>query len=450
MGGSKQQSGPIRLSQHLILVDASGIAFRAFATSSPVHRESDGEPIGAVLRFTEIVWRMLGAAQHDPATHGAAVFDIPGKATFRHKLYPAYKSNRDPARRLILDGQLPWMKHAAEAVGLYPIEAEGFEADDVIATLAHMAADAGIRTTIVSSDKDFGQLVQDDVIEIVDPMAHLWNKKPRILEADVLERWGVPPAQVPRLQAIAGDHVDCYPGIRGVGPKTAAGILKAYGPTLTAVIRNRNELGSAHLRRWLAKPANRELLVKVYLRLAKLRTDVPMADDVFELMKLKPVEKDHLQAMLAKLQAPKWAMQAIFGLDRTTVRLVPQTAKPLEWWKDELAFPGQKLPEEPQSGCYQRRLVRGGPFVPARIWREPSPTPGFDYLFCVVNGKPADPYSEWARLAQHPITAKQAAFEEADADHARKWRRGDPKANPYKPIDRSKLPLSTNPRRRPK
>lgn len=425
---------------HLLLIDASGIAFRAFATSDPVHRASDGEPIGATLRFAEITWRMLGAAEADKPTHGAAVFDIPGP-NFRHKIYPAYKSNRDPARRLILDGQMPYMKHMAETMGLFPIEAEGFEADDVIATLAVMADAAGMRVTIASSDKDFGQLVVDGRREIVDPM-----QKRRVMAADVEKKFGVPPRLVAAFQAFAGDPVDCYPGIRGCGAKRAAELLRAYG-SIAGIFKNVKRIPYPSLRHELSKP-DAEKRVRQFLRLSKLCQDVPTDPDILAKMLLGPVLKSHLQAILKAIEAPPWAMQSVFGIERSHVRLVETPERPLGWWKKELKFPGQPLGDVPQAGFYQRRLVAGAVPVAARIWLEPDAVTGLSHLRCEVGGQPRDPFSEWSRLSQQPITEQRYKFMIADADHAKKWRPGDPKATPGVAIDRSKQPFSTNPRRR--
>lgn len=425
---------------HLLLIDASGIAFRAFATSDPVHRESDGEPIGATLRFMEIAWRMRGAAEIDNPTHGCAVFDIPGP-NFRHYLYPAYKSNRDPARRLILDGQLPFMKHAAQALGLYPVEAEGFEADDVIATLARKFVAAGGRVTIVSSDKDFGQLVKDGEIEIVDPM-----QSKRVGEKEVVDKWGVAPRWVTHVQALAGDSADGYPGIQHCGLKRASGLIRAYR-SIDGVFENVSKVPYPALKRSL-KAAGAYDKVTIFHKLAKLRTDVPVNPNIWTLCAIQPVLKSHLEAILKSLGAPAWAMQSVFGLETSNIRLVPVLEKPLvqmEWWKQAVKFGVTgMLPDIPQVGFYKRTLVRFGPEVPARIWREPSRQDGMDWLKCQVDGKDRDPFQEWPRLSMKPISAREyeALSEKIVASRAKGL-------DPRKPLpDISKQPKSTNPRRR--
>jgi DNA polymerase-1 len=419
------------MTRHLLLIDASGIAFRAFATSDPVHRESDGEPIGAALRFAEITWKLLGDAQADPFSHGCAVFDIPRK-TFRHELYPAYKSNRDPARRLILDGQLPYMKHMAETMGLFPIEAEGFEADDVIASLALRFEG---RVTIVSSDKDFGQLVKDGRIEIVDPMA---NK--RIGEKEVVDRWGVTPKYVVSVQALAGDPVDGYPGLKHCGLERAAGLIRAYG-SIDGVFKNRDRIPYPALKHALAHPKAKEQ-VEIFRKLAALRWDVPLHPQIWEMCETKPVMESHLAAILKAMKAPPWAMQAVFHMKQSTAREVPALADPMAWWSEELKFPGQRLTDIPQCGCYKRRLVRGGPEVPAVIWAEPCAKPGHVILKCEVGGKARDPFEEWPRLSMTPITKAEYVGMMKALDNV--------KPAPTYPSDIASAPKSTNPRSRRK
>ena len=421
---------------HLLLVDASGFAFRAFYSWPPRYRESDGQPIGAILGFMGMVWRMRGAADADQPTHGAAVFDSPGR-NFRHDLFPAYKANRDPARRVELDAQMPFMRHAAETLGLVPVEAPGYEADDVIATLCRKATKAGMRTTIVSSDKDFGQLVADGVVEIVDPMA-----KRRVLAADVERKFGVPPRLVPDVQALAGDTVDGIPGIPGCGLKLAAGLVRRFG-SMEGVIENASKCRQPSLRRSLERHGEK---ARLYRQLTVLRQDVRLGLALGDLA-CTEVMVAHLEAIMKALGAAN-LMGPVFGIDRKEARPVPTVRDEWGWWKEELKHPGQRLPVDPQPGYYKRKLVKGGPFVMARIWREADPATGKTVVRCEVGGQARDPLAEWTRLSMAPITAAEFGFEVADADHARKYRPGDPKATPGRSINLLLQPAPCNPRRR--
>lgn len=434
------------MTEHLLLVDCSAFAYRAFYSLPAMRRQSDGEPTGAVLGFMSMIWRMLGAAQADPPTYAAAVFDAPG-GNFRHKLFPAYKGTRDPARAIELEKQLPLMRPVAEVLGLTPIERKGFEADDVIATLAHRAHKAGIRSTIVSSDKDFGQLVVDGWIEIVDPMQRSRDpsKSPRRLEADIIAKFGVVPALVPDVQALAGDMVDGIPGIPGIGLEKAAGLIRRFG-SLDEVLKRHKET-RGQVRTQLARHGEK---ARLYLKLTTLRRNVPGMLP-FDKMGLKPIMQSHLSQVVKALD-PAANITALFGLDRQEVRSVPRVKDPMDWWREELQFPGQPLPEIPQCGFYQRRLVRGGPWVPARIWREPDIDPvsgqdtGRDLLLCEVGGRRRDAYGEFASLAMNPIKASDFHYDKAVADHARAFLPNDPKANPTKPIDILSHPVPQNPR----
>lgn len=437
------------MTEHLLLVDCSAFAYRAYYTQPAMRRESDGEPTGAVLGFMAMIWRMIGAAQADPPTMAAAVFDAPGK-NFRHALFPAYKGNRDPARSLELENQLPTMRPVAEVLGLTPIELEGYEADDLIATLANSARAAGIRCTIVSSDKDFGQLVEDGWIEIVDPMQKSRDptKSSRRLVADIVKKFGVPPAQVPDVQALAGDTADGIPGIPGIGLERAGALVRRFG-SLEGVLANPRQVRWLTVRASLEKHADK---ARLYLQLTTLKRDVPLKIS-WGLLKVQPIMKSHLIQVVRAIN-PSARVEALFGLDLQDVRVVERVADPYEWWREEVMASGQRLPDMPACGYYKTKLVKDGAWVPARIWREPQLDPvmgtdtGFDLLRCEINGRPKDAMAVFPRLSMYPIKAEDFEFEKADAAHAKAYRPGDPKADPTKPINLSEQPAPRNPRRK--
>ena len=157
----------------------------------------------------------------DAPTHVAVIFDK-GSHTFRNDMYDQYKANRD-AMPEDLRPQMPLTREATRAFNIACEEIEGFEADDIIATLAHQGRDAGGCVTILSSDKDLMQLVGGGV-EMLDPM------KNKIIDTDgVREKFGVGPERVVDVQALAGDSVDNVPGAPGIGIKTAALLINEYG-----------------------------------------------------------------------------------------------------------------------------------------------------------------------------------------------------------------------------
>ncbi len=326
---------------------------------------------------------------------------------------------------------------------MHPVEAEGYEADDVIATLAVRAKKAGMRVTIISSDKDMGQLVEDGHIEIVDPLA-----KRRMRAADIEAKMGVPPKLVAHVQALAGDAVDNIIGVDGVGIERAAALIRRFG-SVEAVLANASECRWPGVRRQLMKPAVADR-VRLNLKLTTLRKNVKLAEDPMA-MPLAPIMKAHLVAMLKALGASHH-MEAIFALDPQASRLVPHEPNPWAWWQAAVKMgPVGLLPQTPQAGFYQRALVKGGPLMPAAIWREPEldadgkPT-GQDVVRCEVNGKPRDPFAEWVRLSMKPILRSEFKFQEAAAAYDKAFRPESPRANPHKKIVLSEQPVSRNPR----
>ena len=228
---------PIRAGDHLILVDGSGFIFRAFHALPPLNRKTDGLPTSAVLGFCNMVWKMLqeGPAPEPGAqksyagpTHFAVIFDYSAKS-FRKEIYADYKAHRpDPPSDLI--PQFGLIRQATRAFNLACLEQEGWEADDLIATYACQAAEAGATVTIVSSDKDLMQLIRPGVT-MVDTM-----KNAVIDREQVKEKFGVWPEKMIELQALVGDSTDNVPGVPGIGPKTAAQLLDEYGDLETLLV----------------------------------------------------------------------------------------------------------------------------------------------------------------------------------------------------------------------
>ena len=202
---------------HLVLVDGSGFIFRAFHALPPMNR-ADGTPINAVFGFTNMLARLV---RDHVGTHLAVIFDA-GRHTFRDRIYDQYKAHR-PEPPEELTPQFPLVREATAAFGVAAVELEDWEADDLIATYARVAVEAGGRVTIVSSDKDLMQLVRPGV-EMLDPI----KQKP-IGAAEVMEKFGVAPDRVVEVQALMGDAIDNVPGVPGIGPKTASQLVAEFG-----------------------------------------------------------------------------------------------------------------------------------------------------------------------------------------------------------------------------
>ncbi|MBI2262546.1 MAG: DNA polymerase I [Caulobacterales bacterium] len=221
------QDGP---ALRLWMIDASAYIFRAYHALPPLTRKSDGLPVGAVQGYCNMLWKLLRDMKGtDGPTHLVAIFDHSEK-TFRNTLYDQYKANRSaPPEDLI--PQFPLVRRATAAFGVHCVELPGYEADDLIATYACKARDAGGEAVIVSSDKDLMQLIGPSVV-MWDPM-----KDRRLAEEAVFEKFGVTPDKMIDLQALIGDSVDNVPGAPGIGPKTAAQLLDEYGDLDTLLAR---------------------------------------------------------------------------------------------------------------------------------------------------------------------------------------------------------------------
>lgn len=208
---------------NLFLIDGSSYLYRAFHALPPLTRPSDNLPVGAVYGFCNMIWQMIvEGIERETPTHLAVVFDNKTVPNFRANLYPAYKATRGPVPD-DLRPQFELIRAASRAFGMATVEQAGFEADDIIATYARLAVAAGGRVLILAADKDLMQLVSDDV-HMFDTM-----RAKRIDPAGVMEKFGVSPASMIDFQALVGDSVDNVPGVPGIGPKTAAELLQAYG-----------------------------------------------------------------------------------------------------------------------------------------------------------------------------------------------------------------------------
>ncbi|MGI9349381.1 MAG: DNA polymerase I [Amylibacter sp.] len=256
-------------SHHLHLIDGSGFIFRAYHALPPLTRKSDGLPVGAVSGFCNMLFKIIEDQKGSNApTHLVVVFDAKGK-TFRSDIYPEYKMNRPPAPEDLVP-QFPLTRDATRAFGLACIEQEGFEADDIMATLAIQARDAGGHVTIVSSDKDLMQLVGNGV-EMYDAM-----KNKRIGSEQVVEKFGVGPNRVIDVQSLAGDSVDNVPGAPGIGIKTAALLINEYGD-LDSLLERASEIKQPKRRETLIDNADQ---IRTSRDLVTLKTDMKMDCDL--------------------------------------------------------------------------------------------------------------------------------------------------------------------------
>ncbi len=252
------------MARKLLLVDASNSIYRAFFALPPL-ATSAGIPTNATLGFTTMLQKLLRESTPDCV---AIVWE--GKKQRRRKeLYADYKATRD-APPDDLRAQLPWIRRIVDAYRLATVEFEGEEADDVIATLARAGERAGCEVEIASTDRDLLQLVSD-TIHVVDTM-----RDRRFGPAEVEARFGVPPSQVLDLRALVGDSSDNIPGVKGIGEKGAAELLRTHG-SLDALLANVEAIKGKRPREALLAGADRARLSR---ELSRLREDLPLEIDL--------------------------------------------------------------------------------------------------------------------------------------------------------------------------
>ena len=267
--------------QHVYLIDGSGFIFRAFH-GLPRMTRLDGTPVNAVYGYTQMLMKMVADTDAD---YIAVVFDRARK-TFRSDIYPEYKAHRPPLDEDLIP-QFDLVREATRALNVPAVDMDGFEADDLIATYARQAVEAGADVTIVSSDKDLMQLVGPKV-KMFDAM-----KNREIGPDQVMEKFGVGPDRVIDVQALAGDSSDNVPGVQGIGVKTAALLIEEYGD-LDGILANAEKIKQPKRRQSLIEQAD---MARTSRELVTLRTDVPV-EVPLDSFTTKEIEPETLLAFL--------------------------------------------------------------------------------------------------------------------------------------------------------
>jgi len=279
----------------LVVVDAHGHAFRAFWGLEPMYAP-DGLPTNALFGLAGLLRRIVFEEQPD---YVAVVFDAPDEVrrTFRTSLYPAYKAHR-PERPPELALQLPILREVAHACGLKTLMHPDFEADDIVATIVAQAEASNVHTTILSADKDLLQLVSDRTL--------VWDamRGKRYTQAGVEEKLGVGPAMVADYLALCGDASDNVPGVPGIGPKSAATLLRVHG-SLDGIytVIDSGPVGAGEPvptrdKRKLVEHRERAFLSR---SLTRLRSDVPLDFELEDLALPREVTRDLGDALWRRL-----------------------------------------------------------------------------------------------------------------------------------------------------
>ena len=275
--------------KRLLLVDGNSLANRAFYALPPLST-NEGQPTGAVFGFLTMLFRFI--AEKKP-THIAVAFDHPSP-TFRHAEFTEYKATRKPAPQEF-KVQIPLLKEVLDALRLQHIELPGYEADDIIGTLARKWEDRDLPVTVLSGDKDCLQLVDEDVEAIlpVRGISQVREYKPDTVRMDM----GIVPSQVRDFKALAGDSSDNIPGVRGVGEKTAVSLLQKY-KDLDEIYEHLDQVTPAKVQKLLA--ANKEAAF-LSRKLATIDTEAPLPESDADLVWTGP-DLEKARVLLTRLQ----------------------------------------------------------------------------------------------------------------------------------------------------
>ena len=298
-----RKSGPMTTpdKKKIFLIDGHAFIFRSFFAERTL-ATSAGLPTNAIYGFIN---SLLHVIESQKVEYVAVALDS-GRPTFRNELYPDYKANRPEAPEDLVV-QIPHIVRFLEAMNIESLTLDGFEADDILGTLALRAKQSGFDVVVVTSDKDAFQLV-DDAVVVFDP----W-KDVTYDSQGVREKLGVSPAQVRDFLALAGDSSDNIPGVPNVGPKTAAALLSRFG-SVEAMLSE--PLGSSEDKA-LKKVFENKDLAKMSLALVTIRTDAPVGLDPADCQRKPPDQ----EALLRLLQALEFTSLANRLLSRTeTVR----------------------------------------------------------------------------------------------------------------------------------
>jgi DNA polymerase-1 len=272
----------------LFLVDGNNLAYRAYFALPEELATTEGFPTNALLGFTNMLFKLLS----DYRPKGVAVaWDT--SPVHRKELSPEYKVERRPMPDLLRE-QFPHFRPIVEAFGYKNLEFEGWEADDVIATLANRADESGVKTCVVSTDRDAFQLCSENVCLMMTPRGvadvHVYTPE------RVFARYGVTPAQVPDFIGLKGDTSDNIPGVPGIGDKTAGQLISQYG-SLDAVLEHLDELSPARAKS-LREHAEQARASK---ELATMRRDLPLEVDPAKLV-LAPPDRSQLKEIFRRFE----------------------------------------------------------------------------------------------------------------------------------------------------
>ena len=269
----------------LYLIDGSAYIYRAFFALPPLNN-SKGLQTNAVYGFTTMLLKIIRDRQPDGLV---VAFDEKGP-TLRHEEFKEYKAQRPPMPDA-MQAQIPYIHRVVDALAIPALRQAGYEADDLIGTLAHKAEQAGYDVVIVTGDKDMFQLLTPHV-RIYDPVKEKWSG-----EAECRERFGVEPGRVVEIMGLMGDTADNIPGVKGIGPKTAMKLIEQFG-TIEELLSRVEDVTPARIKTLLIEQADNARLSR---KLATIETESPVTFDQASLH-IKPPDMEQLSALLLELE----------------------------------------------------------------------------------------------------------------------------------------------------
>lgn len=274
----------------LLLIDASALIHRFFHALPPLTAKT-GEPIQGIYGLNSVLIKILREQKPD---YAAAALDRP-EATFRKEEFKEYKSQRPPTHPELIS-QIRKLPETFREYGIKTFEAPGFEADDIIGTLANtFENEPDLKIIVLSADLDMLQLVRDDHV-VCETIKTGVSETIIYNEARVEEKYGLKPSQLPEYKALIGDVSDNIPGLSGVGPKTARELLKEFG-NLKDIYENLGIIKS----KTAEKLEGREEEARLYLKLATIKKDVPMEMPTLPEINLGFLDKDKLASYFEKM-----------------------------------------------------------------------------------------------------------------------------------------------------
>lgn len=298
----------------LLLIDGNAIMHRAYFALPPF-KTSGGTPTNMIYGFFAMVYKAMTEFNVD---HMLIAFDTP-KPNFRQKLLAAYQAQRPKADDEFVQ-QIPHIRELIDESGIVRLEKDGYEADDIIGTVANHYKNNSIRVFILTGDKDILQLVDQNVF-VIAPKVGLSNIDVYNVE-EVIKKMGVPPSQIPDLKALTGDPSDNYPGARGIGPKTAISLIEEFG-SVENLLKKIDKIESLKVREIIKiHRKDIELSKKLATIICNVNIDIPL-------------EKTHFEGFSPKMKEPMKKLELYSLIRRFFDQARPTKKKEVEKKKPE-------------------------------------------------------------------------------------------------------------------